>query len=230
MSPSHSSDSTEYLIHNASTLYKFGAFNGQFWSGDHASKIEIGGRDDVNSEFALYSHTTSGGDPRPFTITKVGAATMKISNGYGSKKIKALYLNGGITEIKCMPSDAVQFGGGALKTPIYNTVLGKATKYVYVNQDDATDEKVLDENVGESFTDGAVVYAFKEERQVDVVGPYYPDVSEVIVNSTGPIYFADDGADYTWATALAESNVGGLIKDGAGTLTLSSEPLYLGPT
>jgi len=154
---------------------------------------------------------------------------MTITNGKGDGQIGTLYPNGGTSIIRTLPG-TITFGGGALKTPIYDTVLGKATKYVYVNQDDATDEKVLDEDVGESFMDGDVVYAFKETRQVDVVGPYYPDVSSVIKDSTGPIYFADDGADYTWATALAESNRGGLIKDGAGTLTLSAEPLYLGPT
>ncbi|MBR4258704.1 MAG: autotransporter-associated beta strand repeat-containing protein [Kiritimatiellae bacterium] len=230
VSPSHSKDTTEYLIHGASTLYRFGAFNGQFWSGNYASTIEIGGRDDVNSEFALYSHTTSGGDPRPFTITKIGAATMKITNGYGSNKIKALYLNGGMTEIKCMPTDTVQFGGGALRTPIYNIVVGKTYTYVYVNENDETDVRELDVDMGASFSEDAVVYNLTETRTSDVIGPYYPDVSSVIKDSTGPIWFDTGDADYTWASGLDSTNEGGFIKDGSGTLTLSSASSYDGPT
>jgi len=218
--------STHFVIHDSETTYKFGAYVGGFWVGNIATPhIEIGKRGDVDSSFGL----TSLGSRSRFVFTKVGGGSMTITNGKGDGQIGTLYPNGGTSIIRTLPG-TITFGGGALKTPIYDTVLGKATKYVYVNQDDATDEKVLDEDVGESFMDGDVVYAFKETRQVDVVGPYYPDVSSVIKDSTGPIYFADDGADYTWATALAESNRGGLIKDGAGTLTLSAEPLYLGPT
>ncbi len=229
VSPSHSKDTTEYLIHGASTLYRFGAFNGQFWSGNYASTIEIGGRGDVNSEFALYSHTTSGGDPRPFTITKIGAATMKITNSYGSNKIKALYLNGGMTEIKCMPTDIVQFGGGALRTPIYNVVVDKAYTYVYVNENDETDVRELDVDRGASFSEDEVIYNLTETRTSDVMGPYYPDVSSVIKDSTGPIWFDTGDAGYTWASDLDYSNKGGFIKDGTGTLTLSGA-YYQGPT
>ena len=217
--------SQEYIIHSNETLYKFGAYIGGFWVGKLNPNVEIGARADVDSSFRLDSY----GSRSKYTIAKVGTGVMTITNEKGDGQIGTLYPNGGTSIIRTLPG-TITFGGGALKTPIYDTVLGKTTKYVYANEGDAADERLLDEDVGESFTDGDVVYAFKETRQVDVVGPYYPDVSSVIKDSTGPIYFTDDGADYTWATALAESNVGGLIKDGAGTLTLSAEPLYLGPT
>lgn len=57
------------------------------------------------------------------------------------------------------------------------------------------------------------------------------DVSSYVKNSTGPISvcFAE-GQTSTWATALAASNTGGLVKKGAGTLTLSQKPLYTGDT
>ncbi len=56
------------------------------------------------------------------------------------------------------------------------------------------------------------------------------DISDKIVSSTSPIVFDDGDTDRTWATALAESNVGGLTKKGSGTLTLSEKPLYRGLT
>lgn len=56
------------------------------------------------------------------------------------------------------------------------------------------------------------------------------DVSAKIVNSTGPIAIDDAGQTVTYATALAASNAGGLIKKGSGTLVLSAKPAYTGPT
>ena len=53
------------------------------------------------------------------------------------------------------------------------------------------------------------------------------DISDMIKNSTAAIKI-DTGIDRTWATALAASNVGGLSKSGAGTLTLSEAPAYTG--
>ena len=56
------------------------------------------------------------------------------------------------------------------------------------------------------------------------------DISGKIVSSTSPIVFDDGDTNRTWATALAASNVGGLTKKGAGTLTLTAVPLYTGLT
>ncbi len=59
----------------------------------------------------------------------------------------------------------------------------------------------------------------------------YADPSDKIVNSTSAIKVeVDEGVAQTWANALAASNVGGLTKLGAGTLTLELAPKYTGWT
>ena len=61
--------------------------------------------------------------------------------------------------------------------------------------------------------------------------PVKIDPSAVLTMSeTAPIVFDDEGADYTWETALASSNKGGLVKKGEGTLTLKEVPAYTGDT
>jgi len=56
------------------------------------------------------------------------------------------------------------------------------------------------------------------------------DPSAVIKNSQSAIAFDDGGLSCTWTNALAESNIGGLTKLGAGTLTLEQAPKYTGWT
>ena len=57
------------------------------------------------------------------------------------------------------------------------------------------------------------------------------DPSSRIVGSTSPICFSNGVNEvHTWASELASSNVGGLTKLGAGTLTLEQAPKYTGWT
>ena len=217
--------STHFVIHDSETTYKFGAYVGGFWVGNITTPhIEIGNRDDVDSSFSL----TSYGSRSRFVFTKVGNGVMTITNEKGDRQIGMLNANGGTSIIRTLPG-TITFGGGALRTPIYSTVIGTETKFVYVNATDDTDVKELDEDRGTSFVENEIEYVYKETKVVDVNGPYYPDVSGAIKDSTGPIWFDTGDAGYTWASDLDYSNKGGFIKDGTGTLTLSGA-YYQGPT
>lgn len=56
------------------------------------------------------------------------------------------------------------------------------------------------------------------------------DLASKLTYSDVDIVFDDEGESYTWATALASSNKGGLVKKGEGTLTLEQAPEYKGDT
>ena len=63
----------------------------------------------------------------------------------------------------------------------------------------------------------------------DSEGKTLVDVSSLIKNSASPISI-DIANNATFATQIGNSNVGGLVKRGAGTLTLSAVPAYTGTT
>jgi len=83
---------------------------------------------------------------------------------------------------------------------------------------------------GLTFGGGTLRVRSYEITENEETTTYKADWSALIKNSTGPIAFDDDGVDYTWATALDSSNTGGLVKKGAGTLTLAAAPAYTGDT
>ena len=79
-----------------------------------------------------------------------------------------------------------------------------------------------------TFEGGAMAITGKYDSEGNVD---FSDPSALIVDSTSPICFSNGVNEvHTWATPLAASNVGGLTKKGAGTLTLSAVPLYTGLT
>ena len=63
------------------------------------------------------------------------------------------------------------------------------------------------------------------ETPVEIVTDY----SALIKNSFAPVSIDTDGKDVTFATALSDSNVGGISKYGEGTLTLSAFQTLLSP-
>ncbi len=219
--PFNNNSDQAFIVHGTDTYY-FGALNGGLQMGsaggsklpNQTVSIEVGARDDVASSFALASHVNYN---KGYDVSKVGTNKMSIvgkgwAGGNNVFRLNSLAISGGTAYIPSLPNDFITFGGngGILQ-------LGYATTSEVVEVTPAE----LDSETGEVITPAVTetVYTYT---------PYDP--SSLIKNSTAPIGFDDLGTNSTWATALAESNVGGLIKDGAGTLTLSAEPLYLGPT
>ncbi|NBW95671.1 MAG: hypothetical protein EBR28_02810, partial [Planctomycetia bacterium] len=71
-----------------------------------------------------------------------------------------------------------------------------------------------------SFTGGALQYS----------ASYTADLSSRIVGSSGAIAIDTNSQNVTWASGLANTNVGGLTKNGSGILTLSASNAYSGAT
>lgn len=86
-----------------------------------------------------------------------------------------------------------------------------------------------------SFGGGTLIYgdSIYEDNDADgnVKGEKVTtDYSAYIKNSTAAIAIDTNDRDVTFATALAASNVGGLVKKGKGALVLSALPKYTGKT
>lgn len=210
-----------FIVHGTDTYY-FGALNGGLQMGsaggskspNETVSIEVGARDDVASSFALASHVNYN---KGYDVSKVGTNKMSISGkgwagGNSVFRLNSLAIAGGTAYIPSLPNEFITFrgNGGILQ-------LGYATTSEVVEVTPAETDSETGEVIIPAVTETVYTYT-----------PYDP--SSLIKNSTAPIGFDDLGTNSTWATALAESNVGGLIKDGAGTLTLSAKPLYLGST
>jgi autotransporter-associated beta strand protein len=176
--------------------------------------IEVGARDDVASTFALASHVTYN---KGYDVSKVGANKMSISGkgwagGNSVFRLNSLAIAGGTAYIPSLPNEFITFrgNGGILQ-------LGYAT----------TSQEIVDVPAETDSETGEVITPAQTHTEYTYT-PYDP--SALIKNSTAAIGFDDQGTNCTWATALAESNTGGFIKDGTGTLTLSATPLYDGIT
>ena len=59
----------------------------------------------------------------------------------------------------------------------------------------------------------------------------FSDPSPLIVDSASPIAFSNAVNEvHAWATSLSDTNTGGLVKKGEGTLILKDIPYYTGDT
>ena len=210
-----------FIVHGTDTYY-FGALNGGLQMGsaggskspNETVSIEVGARDDVASTFALASHVNYN---KGYDVSKVGANKMSISGkgwagGNSVFRLNSLAIAGGTAYIPSLPNEFITFrgNGGILQ-------LGYAT----------TSQEIVDVPAETDSETGEVITPAQTHTEYTYT-PYDP--SALIKNSTAAIGFDDQGTNCTWATALAESNTGGFIKEGAGTLTLSATPLYDGIT
>ena len=212
-------ENTQTYVFNGTGTYSFGAFVGRLKSGDAKRSVCFGKRSDVDTNVTLSNrHTSNGSRQGGFDVVKVGSGYANIrtttENGTPSTDaIESLDIQGGTVHLETgLPMTSLGFTeyGGMLQVG-----------YTTASQEIVDVPAETDSETGEVIT----------PAQTHMEYTYTPyDPSSLIKNSTAPIGFDDLGTNSTWATALAESNVGGLIKDGAGTLTLSAEPLYLGPT
>ena len=210
-----------FIVHGTDTYY-FGALNGGLQMGsaggskspNETVSIEVGARDDVASSFALASHVNYN---KGYDVSKVGTNKMSIvgkgwAGGNSVFRLNSLAIAGGTAYIPSLPNEFITFrgNGGILQ-------LGYAT----------TSQEIVDVPAETDSETGEVITPAQTHTEYTYT-PYDP--SALIKNSTAAIGFDDQGTNCTWATALAKSNTGGFIKEGAGTLTLSAAPEYTGAT
>ena len=199
------------MLRNNNTTYYFGALSGSVYASGKQESYnrntwEIGAREDVDSVLTgnLFVNNYPGLIPtRSDTIRKVGGSKLTFSGSC----VRDYEINGGTLEMTS-PSTLITY---------------------YVEGDKGTG--TITSNPEEATASVRSTISFKlPGGTLRLTDQNLVDPSSVIANSTAPIAVDDGDVDRTWATALADSNDGGLIKDGSGTLTLSAAPEYTGVT
>ena len=193
------------LLKSGGKTYCFGSLSGNISLNSSQSDymnntLEIGARDDVDSNLAGNFFANS-------YINLVG------SRGNAIRKVGASTLTVSASRVK-----AFEINGGTVIVANNRSIRGLWTGEKTEVDDPAT-EGVTAYYAPIQF--GGGVLALADEVTAD---PSYG-----IVNSSAPIAISND-TDRVFAAALAASNVGGLTKKGAGTLTLTAEPKYTGLT
>ena len=190
---------------NGGTI-KLGTYEGKSYffaceSGHDNNVIEIGGKGvDFACSLSAKCRTNADRGNINTTLRKVGAGTMTFGNELGQPYMAKWDLAGGILHLA--NPNISKFDGG----------YGGGTKI--------TPEF--------NFSGGALSLDESCTNQTD---ESLIDLSAYVKNSTNAIdIIVSEGQSLTWATELADTNVGGLTKKGAGTLTLTAVPLYTGLT
>jgi len=199
------------FLHFDSKTVKFGSLSGNLYFNamSYAKNVlEIGALNkdmSLGGSFCYSEGQDSKGNWRVRSsgndIRKVGTGNLTLK----ANRVRNVFLANGVVTLAHGTNSVHQetrytFEGGTM------AITGKTTIY------DTTD------NGDGSITTNSVTTAFA-------------DASSLIVDSTAPICFSNATEEvHTWSTALADTNVGGLTKKGAGTLTLTAVPLYTGLT
>ena len=193
-------DNTTVLVPNYSA---FGALIGSIQCGNGNQNIEIGNRDDIDSVFTIVNRTTGSGASQGFNITKVGSAKLTLPTM--SNMNNTGHPNSGLRSLDIQ--------GGTVEIPQLAAIASDRPSFIKFNGEGA---KLM-----------ATPYVeVVEEIEVTKVA----DPSDVIKNSTTAITYDSNGTDAIWSTALAASNLPEIVKQGAGTLTLTEVPAWEGAT
>ena len=203
--------SSDSFLHFDTKTVKFGSLSGNLYFNvmSYAKNVlEIGALDkdmSLGGSFCYSEGQDSKGNWRVRgngnDIRKVGTGNLTLT----ANRVRNVFLANGVVTLAHGTNSVHRetrytFEGGTM------AITGKTTIY------DTTD------NGDGSITTNSVTTAFA-------------DASSLIVDSTAPICFSNATEEvHTWSTALADTNVGGLTKKGAGTLTLTAVPLYTGLT
>lgn len=180
--------------------FKFGSFKGKMNCYDHSAgqkmTVEIGNLnadDDAIGGTLFKSSYPNLTASRGHTIRKVGTGTLEVS----VINNKAYEVQDGVMRL--------------MNDRAYRTMWKPSGSASEITTDPT-------EATGTNFT----TIAFTGTGTLALHTDFTEDISASILNSTGAISLDDGGQNRAWATALASSNVGGLVKKGAGTLTLTA--------
>lgn len=185
----------------ADSIVAFGAINGQavLSAGGKEMNVKLVEIGGANTDFETWLSFTSTAGTRPGNY----ATLKKVGTG-------TMTFGGGTTH-PCWTTNVLAGGVWKMNDPL--SLVTPAEKGGRV------DTTVV-------FKGGTVAFG---EAFVDESGDVL-DISKNIKNSSAPVsVLVEDGQNVVWTNALAASNVGGLVKKGAGTLTLAKTPAYAGP-
>ena len=193
----------------ANSVLKFGTYEGKSYIMGCASHtgntIEIGGLgEDFTCSLSARSSTAERANNNA-TLKKVGGGTMTFGEEAGNPCFNTYEMNGGVLKFANMYITRSATGQTTYTNPTF------------------------------TFTGGTLAL---DDCATNTVGESLLDLSPYIKNSTKAIsVFVDEGQQMTWATALAQQTAdettgvdAGLVKKGAGTLTLTAVPKYTGLT
>ena len=192
-----------------SSVLKFGTYEGKSYIMGCASHkdntIEIGGLgEDFTCSLSARSSTAERANNNA-TLKKVGGGTMTFGEEAGNPCFNTYEMNGGVLKFANMYITRSATGQSSYTNPTF------------------------------TFTGGTLAL---DDCATNTVGESLLDLSPYIKNSTAAIsVFVDEAQTMTWGTALARQTAdettgvdAGLVKKGAGTLTLTAVPKYTGLT